>query len=57
MVTAPIQIFPYWEKTFHIHVYASAIELGAILAYPSAGDLDHPITFARKNPIRIIIEL
>jgi hypothetical protein len=47
MVTAPILVFPDWGKTFHVHVYASAIELGAILAHPGVGDLDHSIAFAR----------
>jgi hypothetical protein len=28
MVTTPIVVFSYWEKTFHVHVYASAITLG-----------------------------
>ena len=32
MVTTPILVFPYWEKTFHVHVDASVIALGAILA-------------------------
>jgi hypothetical protein len=49
MVTQPILVFPYWEKTFHVHVDASAITLGEILAQPGAGDLDHPISFARKK--------
>jgi hypothetical protein len=31
MVIAPILVFPGWEKTFHVHVYASSITLGAIL--------------------------
>jgi hypothetical protein len=31
MVTAPILVFPDWEKTFHVHVDASTIALGAIL--------------------------
>jgi hypothetical protein len=31
MVTTPILVFPYWEKTFHVHVDASTIALGAIL--------------------------
>ena len=43
MVTAPILVFPDWEKTFHIHVDASAISLGAILARLREGDLEHPI--------------
>jgi hypothetical protein len=49
MVTAPILVFPDWEKTFHVHVDASAITLGAILAQPGAGDLDHPIAFASRK--------
>jgi hypothetical protein len=49
MVTAPILVFPDWEKTFHVHVDASTITLGAILAQPGAGDLDHPIAFASRK--------
>jgi hypothetical protein len=49
MVTAPILVFLDWEKTFHVHVYASAIALGAILAQPRARDLDHPIAFTRRK--------
>jgi hypothetical protein len=49
MVTMPILVFTDWEKTFHIHVDASAITLGAILVHPGAGDLDHPITFASRK--------
>ena len=32
MVTTPILVFLDWEKIFHVHVYASIISLGAILA-------------------------
>jgi hypothetical protein len=32
MVTTPILVFPYWEKTFHVHVDSSTIALGVILA-------------------------
>jgi hypothetical protein len=49
MVTTPILVFLEWEKTFHVHLDASTIALGAILEQPGAGDLDHPIAFARKN--------
>jgi hypothetical protein len=49
MVTTTILVFPDWEKTFQVHVDASAIALGAILVQPGAGDLDHPITFMRKT--------
>jgi hypothetical protein len=40
---------PNWETTFHVHVYALAISLGAILVQPGARDLDHPISFARRK--------
>ena len=49
MVTAPILVFPDWEKTFHVHVDASTIALGAILVQPGVGDLDHPIAFASRR--------
>jgi hypothetical protein len=49
MVTAPILVFPDWEKTFHVHVDASTIALGAILSQPGARDLDHPLEFASKK--------
>jgi hypothetical protein len=46
MVTTPILLFPDWEKTFHVHVDASSITLGEIIAHLGEGDLDHPIAFA-----------
>jgi hypothetical protein len=49
MVTTPILVFPDWEKTFHVHVDASTIALGAILAQPGVGDLDHLIAFVRRK--------
>jgi hypothetical protein len=49
MVNTPILVFPDWEKTFHVHVDASTIALGVILAYPGIGELDHPITFSSKT--------
>jgi hypothetical protein len=45
MVIAPILVFPDSKKTFHMHVDASTIALGAILAHPGVGYLDHPIAF------------
>jgi hypothetical protein len=32
MVTAPILVFPDWERTFLVHLDASSISLGAIMA-------------------------
>jgi hypothetical protein len=49
MVTTPILVFLDWENTFHVHVDASERYLGAILAQPRVGDLDHPITFASRK--------
>jgi hypothetical protein len=46
MVTASILVFPEWEKTFHVHVDALVIALGAILVQPGVGDLDHPIALS-----------
>jgi hypothetical protein len=49
MVTKPILVFPDWEKTFHVHMDASAITLGAIMVQEGARELDHPIIFASKK--------
>ena len=49
MVTTPILVFPYWEKTFHVHVDASTISLGATPVQPRATDLDRPIAFASRK--------
>ena len=53
LVTAPILIFPDWNKEFHVHVYASSIDLGTILSQLGEVDIDQPIYFAsRKLSIR-----
>jgi hypothetical protein len=49
LVTTLILVFPYWKKEFHVHVDASSIALGIVLAHPGEGDLDHPISFARRK--------
>ena len=46
MDIAPILVFPDWNKTFHVHVDASSIILGIILARPGEGGIEHPIAFA-----------
>lgn len=49
MVVAPILVFPYWNKEFHVHVDASCIDLGVVLAQLGAGEIDHPIDFASRK--------
>jgi hypothetical protein len=49
MVTAPILVFPDWRKEFHVHVDVSSISLGAVLAQPEEGEIDHPLSFSSRN--------
>ena len=49
MASAPILVFPDWNKEFHVHVDASSIALGVVLAQPGEGDLDHPIAYASRK--------
>jgi len=49
MVTAPILVSPYWSKSFHVHVDALSIALGAVLAQQGEGEIDHPIVFSSQN--------
>ena len=46
MVSAPILVYPNWTKEFHVD--ASSISLGAMLAQPGAGDIDHPLAFTSR---------
>ena len=48
MVTAPILVFPNWKLPFHVHVDASSIVLGTILAQLGEG-LDHLIAFSSRK--------
>jgi hypothetical protein len=49
MVIAPILVFPDWSKEFHVHLDAYYIALGAVLAQPGEGDIDHPLAFANRK--------
>jgi hypothetical protein len=49
MVTVPILVFPDWSKEFHVHVDASSIALGSLLAQSGIGDIDHPLSFSRRK--------
>ena len=42
-------MFPNWTKEFHVHVNASSVALGVVLAQPGEGDLDHPIAFSSRK--------
>ena len=46
MVATMILVFLHWTKEFHVHVDASLVALGDILAQPREGAIDLPITFA-----------
>src|SRR5271156_3220752 len=49
MVTAPILVFPDWNKPFHVHVDASGIALGVVLTQPGEGVIDHPIAYSSRK--------
>ena len=49
MASMTILVFPDWDKEFHMHVNASSITLGVILAQPGEGNLDHPIAYASRK--------
>jgi len=49
MVATPILVFPGWTKEFHVHVDASSIVLGAVLAQEGEGDIDHPMVFSSRK--------
>jgi len=49
MVTTSILVLPDWNKEFHVHVDASCITLGVVLAQPGVGEIDHNIAFASRK--------
>jgi hypothetical protein len=49
MVTTPILVFPDWSKEFQVHVDAYSIALRYVLAQVGIGDIDHPLSFARRK--------
>jgi hypothetical protein len=51
--TTLFMIFPNWENEFHVHVDASGISLGSILAQPGDGSMDHPIYLARRKLLQV----
>lgn len=53
MVTSPILVFLDWNKEFHVHVYASCITLGVMLAQLGAGEINNPISFASRKMYKV----
>lgn len=49
MVNVPILVFPDWRKVFHVHVDASSIALGTVLAQQGVGEIDHPMAFSSRK--------
>jgi hypothetical protein len=49
METTPILVFPDWSKEFHVHIDASSIALGVVLAQPGEGGIDHPLAFDSRK--------
>ena len=45
MASTPILVFLKWDIEFHVHVDASCIALGTVLAQEGAVGIDHLITF------------
>ena len=49
MALAPILVFSYWNKEFHVHVDAYFVALGVVLAQLGDDDLEHPIAFVSQK--------
>jgi hypothetical protein len=49
LVIVAILIFPDWSKLFHVHIDASSIVLGVILAQPREGNIDDRIYFPSRK--------
>jgi hypothetical protein len=45
----PILVFPDWNKEFHVHVDASSIALGVVMAQSGEGEIDHLLYFSRRK--------
>ena len=49
MVTTPISVFPRWKKEIHVHVDASFVALGFVLAHTRKVSIYHPTTFSCRK--------
>lgn len=48
LVSAPILVYPNWNKMFHVHIDASGIALGVVLVQPGE-KMDHPVYYASRK--------
>ena len=49
LVSAPILRAPKWDEVFHVHIDASALAIGCILAQPGEKNMDFPISYASRQ--------
>jgi hypothetical protein len=49
MVIVPILVFPDWTKQFYVHINASSIAFGVVLAQLGEGEIYHTLAFASRN--------
>ena len=49
LASAPILAHPNWDKQFHVHIDASSIALGAVLAQLGETSIDHPVYFGSRK--------
>jgi hypothetical protein len=49
LVEAPILKFPDWSRKFHVHVDASNVVVGSVLAQPYDDTMDHPNAYASQK--------
>jgi len=49
LAIAPIMVYLDWNKQFHVHINASGIALGVVLAQPIDGNLDHPVYISSRK--------
>ena len=51
LVKAPILRFPNWSTKFHVHINASGLAIGAILAQPGDDGMDYPILYSSRKEV------